>query len=191
MPKKPDHPVLSLLDRPHPEGYREEWVKRVQGQPEEEQHETIPLLVFRLDQEWLALNCRVIKEVCQAGGIHRIPRRTNAVLHGVTNIRGELQLAVSLRSLLGINEKGKVSASMSRRVYERIILIEHEREAFAFRVDEVFGVVPFEVEEMQSVPVTVGKALATFSRGIFHLKNQHVGYLDEELIFHSLSNQYL
>lgn len=182
--------VISLLDRPHPEGYREEWVERVKYAAEEDVRATVPLLVFRLLDEWLALHCDVIKEVCPASSVHRIPRRTNEVLHGVANIRGELQLAVSLRSLLGLGNRD-AGSSLSRRVYQRMVLIERDRQAFAFRVDEVFGVVRFEVEEMQTVPVTVSKSLATYTRGLFRLQEQQVGLLDDDLIFHSLTNKYL
>ncbi len=183
--------VESLLDRPHPEGYREEWVERVRAAADEGARETVQLLVFRLEDEWLALPCRAIKDICPVSSIHRIPQRTNQVLHGITNIRGELHLAVSLRSLLGLNQRKEDAAVLSRRVYPRMILIQRGADAFAFRVDEVYGVVPFETEGMQAVPVTVGKSLATYSLGLFRLQDQPVGYLDDELVFHSLINQYL
>ena len=193
----PDHgdstsrSVESLLDRPHPQGYREEWVERVRQAADESVRETVQLLVFRIEDEWLALPCRAIKDICPVSSVHRIPQRTNKVLHGITNIRGELHLAVSMRSLLGLSQRKEDATVLSRRVYPRMILIQRAGDAFAFRVDEVYGVVPFETENMQAVPVTVGKSLATFTLGLFRLQEQSVGYLDDELVFHSLINQYL
>jgi chemotaxis-related protein WspD len=191
LPSDEARRIESLLDRPYPEGYREEWIERIKHPPEEEVRETVPLLVFRLRDEWLALRCGVVKEVCSEGAVHRIPRRTNAVLRGVTNVRGELQLTVSLRALLGLAERKDEAASLSRRVYRRMILIAREGDAFAFRVEEVYGVVHFELEQMQAVPVTVSKALATYTRGLFSLRGQQVGWLDDELVFHSLASKTL
>ncbi|QYY36301.1 chemotaxis protein CheW [Ruficoccus sp. ZRK36] len=194
MPEEPlsDHNVQqieSLLERPYPEGYREEWIERIKNPPEQEMRETVPLLVFRLRDEWLALSCSVVKEVCSQGAVHRIPRRTNEVLRGVTNVRGELQLAVSLRALLGLTERKDSASTLSRRVYPRMVLIEQAGGAFAFRVEEVYGVVHFELEQMQAVPVTVSKSLATYARGLFNLRGQQIGWLDDELIFHSLGSK--
>ena len=72
-----------------------------------------------------------------------------------------------------------------------MILIAREGDAFAFRVEEVYGVVHFELEQMQAVPVTVSKALATYTRGLFSLRGQQVGWLDDELVFHSLASKTL
>ncbi len=193
MPEQPlpEHKgeLESLLDRPYPEGYREEWIERIKNPPEEEVREMVPLLVFRLRDEWLALACSVVKEVCPEATVHRIPRRTNEVLRGVTNVRGDLQLTVSLRALLGLSERRDEAASLSRRVYRRMVQIEREGNSFTFRVEEVYGVVHFETAQMQAVPVTVAKSLATYTRGLFSLRGQQIGWLDDELIFHSLNSK--
>ncbi|MBC2594526.1 chemotaxis protein CheW [Ruficoccus amylovorans] len=191
LPPPENRQVESLLDRPYPEGYREEWIERIKNPPEEETRETVALLVFRLQDEWLALACPVVKEVCAEATVHRIPRRSNDVLRGVCNVRGELQLTVALQALLGLRDPKAEAASLSRRVYRRMILIGRDNNAFAFRVEEVYGVVHFELTQMQAVPVTVAKALATYTKGLFSLRGQQIGWLDDELIFHSLSNKIL
>ncbi len=180
---------IRLLDRPAPEGYLREWQDRLRDKPDDEVRDTVALLVFRVAKEWLALRVGSVAEITADAPVHRVPHRTNEVLRGIVNVRGELQLAFSLRAMLGLREGSAPQASA--RVYPRMIMIASEGQRFVTRVDEVMGVSHFETALMEDAPVTVSKALATFTRGLYSWHDNKVAVLDDELIFHSLLNQHL
>lgn len=180
----------SLLDRPAPEGYVQEWQVRLRTKPDDEVRDTVALLVFRISKEWLALRVAAVAEVTADAPVHRVPHRTNDVLRGIVNVRGELQLAFSLRAMLGL-PMGEMGKNTSARIYPRMITLLRDGQRFVCRVDEVMGVSHFETALFEDAPVTVSKAMATFSRGLYPHKVGKVAVLDDELIFHSLLNQHL
>jgi len=182
--------MLELLDREPPEGYLAAWQDRLRHLEREQERKTTGVLVFRLYEEWLALDARIIQEITADATVHRIPQRTNEVLRGLVNVRGELQLCVSLHALLGLENTGAETV-LSRRVHPRMVVFQGEGGAFVFRADEAYGVHALELEELSDAPVTVSKAMATFTKGLFDLRETKVGLLDHELIFHSLNRQYL
>lgn len=180
---------VRLLDRPAPEGYLREWQERLREKPDDEERDTVALLVFRVAKEWLAIRVPAVAEITADATVHRVPHRTNAVLRGIVNVRGELQLAFSLRALLGL-EQGTAQQA-SARVYPRMLTLLRDGQRFVTRVDEVMGVSHFETALMEEAPVTVSKALATFTRGLYSWNDKKVAVIDDELIFHSLLNQHL
>lgn len=182
--------MLRLLDREPPEGYLADWQARLREMEDDHERETQGVLVFRLFDEWLAFDAKIVQEITADATIHRIPQRTNNVLRGLVNVRGELQLCVSLHALLGLENVGEQKV-LSRRVHPRMIVIKGPDGPFVFRADEAYGVHALETCAIQEAPVTVSKAMATFTRGLFTLLEQKVGLLDHELIFHSLNKQYL
>lgn len=183
--------MLRLLDRTAPEGYLAEWQRRLRQPPEEERLDTRGALVFRLNHEWLALEAAAVHEIVADSPVHRIPQRTNAVLRGLVNVRGELQLCVSLHALLGLQSPDGEATTFSRRVHPRMVVFAGPEGAFVFRSEEVYGVQPLDEAALQAAPVTVGKAMATYTRGLFDFKDTKVGLLDHELVLHALRNQYL
>jgi len=182
--------MLRLLDRAPPTGYLNDWQDRLREAEDDHERETQGVLVFRLYDEWLALDARFVQEITADATIHRIPQRTNEVLRGLVNVRGELQLCVSLHALLHLENNGGENV-LSRRVHPRMIVIAGPEGPFVFPADEAYGVHALETCQIQDAPVTVSKAIATFTRGLFTLREQKVGLLDHELIFHSLNKQYL
>jgi chemotaxis-related protein WspD len=179
-----------LLDRTAPDDYAKEWETALRG-VEEHRGRTMPVLVFRLGPEWLSLPASAIGYVTEQRLVHRLPHRTDRVLAGVVNIQGELHLAFNLRALLELSGDTPEGVSLSRRIYPRMLLFRRGPQAFAFGVDEVFGIAPLELERLQAVPVTVSKALATFTRGLFSFRDRSVGLLDDELLVHSVTRQHL
>jgi chemotaxis-related protein WspD len=180
----------SLLERPPPDNYGTEWEANLRT-ADQLQGQASAVLLFRLGPEWLALPASTVGFVTDKRGIHRLPQRSSNVLSGIVNIQGELHLAVNLHSLLELPDERPEGVALSRRVYPRIILCRREQQAFAFAVDEVFGITKLEAAKLQPVPATVSKALATFTRGLFTFMERPVGLLDDELLFHSLSRQHL
>ena len=103
----------TFFDRPAPEGYLAEWTQWLAGSPEAGNGEAgtgadlsdrdlVSVLIFRLGQEWLAFRTQTVAEVTLPRPVHRIPHRSNEIFIGLVNLRGQLQLCISLHGLLGV-----------------------------------------------------------------------------------------
>ena len=96
----------SLLDRPPPEEYLEEWRAVLVQSKDEDAGQKISVLIFRLGHEWIALKSAFIEEIVPTRIIHSIPHRSSDVLLGLVNVRGELLLCVSLAEILHLGGGG-------------------------------------------------------------------------------------
>ena len=174
-----------LLDRKPPAGYQREWTEHFAR----EKHVTAPAkasaLLFRISNEWLALPTQAFQEVAERRAIHSLPHRRQGIVLGLTNVRGELVICVSLGRLLGIE---KVAPGQTlRSTYDRLLAAHWDGQRLAFPVDEVHGIYRFELTELKPPPATISQSSQTYSRGILHWKGRAVGYLDAELLFSSLN----
>ncbi len=89
-----------FFDRPAPSGYLTEWTRILAEPTVETSTDDVSLLIFRLRGEWLSLGTRVVAEVTTLRLVHRIPHRSNGVIEGLVNLRGQLQISISLHELL-------------------------------------------------------------------------------------------
>src|SRR5262249_34761523 len=93
----------SFFERPAPAGYLAERPRLLASSEAPSDSVEVSLLIFRLFGEWLALDTRAVVEVTTPRPVHRIPHRSGQVLIGLVNLRGQLQLCVSLHGLLGVD----------------------------------------------------------------------------------------
>ncbi len=185
-----------LLDQDLPDAYREEWAGIMASEKEEELFQTISLVLFRVETEWLALRTQVLSEVIDPEPLkrHTLPHRKNRILTGIINVRGEIQLCVSLKELLGIeiSEGSKTSKagsgkSVDKTWYRRMMVIFSDDGKWVFPVSEIIGICRIHPTSFQNVPVTVAKAQSTFTKGIFKWEDRYVAFLDDELLIYSLA----
>lgn len=183
---------LDLLDREAPQGYQREWTSSLQARPREiDDSETIPAVIFRLGKEWLALPTRLFKEVTEARSIHSLPHRSNDVLLGLVNIRGEMRLCVSIGNFLGIEKEAEADQKTNSREQRRMMVVEQEGETWVCPVDEIYGTHRFHSSELLNVPATVAKSSASYTKGLLSCGGKNVGYLDFDLLFYALKRRVL
>ena len=180
-----------LLERPPPGEYVQEWTRLLAEERKQESQAQVSIMVFRLGEEWLALPARLFREISEVRPIHRIPHRPKNVLLGLVNIRGGLQLCCSLRELLGIAEGVPAATASGQPERARFAVVEKADASWVFPVNEVAGIHRFPSAEMQTPPVTVTKASASFTKGILILGDRRIGYLDDELVFYHLNRSVL
>ena len=87
---------------------------RAEGEQFLSQGKAISVLIFRLGEEWLAFRTHTVAEVTLPRPVHRIPHRSNAVLSGMVNLQGQVQLCVSLHGLLGVTCRSSVVIAAGR-----------------------------------------------------------------------------
>jgi chemotaxis-related protein WspD len=194
-----------LFEREPPAEYVEEQTAQLAEEVSEEAVGCEAMIIFRIGDEWLALDVETVVEVAEPRTVHRVPHRTDRLLLGIVNIRGELQLCVSLRELLGIDGTDRLpgfnssSAALSgiaaaeddeeekpERSEARLLVAERNGGRWAFAVDEVAGVHRVRSDQLGNVPSTVSKSVDRLAKAVFHWQGKSVGRLADGRLFDSL-----
>ncbi|MDZ7699699.1 MAG: chemotaxis protein CheW [Deltaproteobacteria bacterium] len=178
----------NLLERDLPEDYKDEWGQVLLAKKEEIPVGTIPVVIFRVEGEWLALPAQLFAEIIETRTVHTVPHRKSDVLLGVINVHGEIQLCVSIKTLLGLAES-EAHSDGGRKQHNRLMVMNKDGDQWVFPVDEIHGVQHVHPNMFQAVPVTVSKSKSSFTRKIFKWKDNPVALLDDELLFYSLKRR--
>ncbi|MGL5063836.1 MAG: chemotaxis protein CheW [Microcoleus sp.] len=185
----------SLLEQELPAGYLDEWTDLLRSNQGENNTvtaaDTLSVGIFRLSSEWLALPAQLFKEVTQISVTHTLPHRSNNIFIGLVNIRGEIQLCISLKALLGLETADAGRQNISPVVYERMVVVEREGSQWVFGVDEIYGIHRILPDRIGNVPATVSKVPETYTKGIINWQGQSVCYLDDDLLFYTLNKKVL
>jgi len=176
-----------LLDRGLPPGYIEEWTEIIAKEKDSRAVNNIPIVVFRIAGEHLALRTSVCREIVNMRRIHWIPHRSNEVLLGMANIRGELQLCFSLKALIGIEGEGETEDSKDSAA--KMLVVQKNGKFWVFPVDQVLGVLRYDDNKTENVPVTVSKASGTFTQKVLLHEGRETGLLDDELLTYALQEK--
>ena len=191
-------PVLAeaartFFDREPPEGYLEEWSRILEEPDVVADPDASSVLIFRLGREWLALPTMTLVEITTLRPLHRVPHRTGGVLEGLANVRGQLQLCVSLRALLGLEgTPPDADHAGDETTTARLLVVERGDASggrWVCRVDEVGGVQRIVRSAMRAVPSTVSQANTRFCQALFEWQERTVGLLDEGRVFAGLDEQ--
>ena len=192
-------PVLAraartFFERGAPPGYLESWRGILEEPTEAVRAEATSVLMFRVAGEWLALPTSVLVEVTPVRTLHSVPHRDNSALAGLVNIRGQLQLCMSIHTLLGL-EGGPARHPIQPPAGEgadlpRLIVVEQESpegsERWVLGVDDVAGVHRVTPADLRPVPSTVSHAAARVSSALFEWQGRTVALLDEVRLFDGL-----
>ena len=144
------------------------------------------VVIFRIGSEWLALPASTVSEVTERRPVHSVPHRRNGTVLGITNGRGELLPCVSLARMLGIDEAGVTSTSLSSRLTTaRLLVIRRGTVRAACPVDEIHGVHRFRASDHKALPATVSRAVS-HSSAIAVWRDRTVGLLDSDALFGAL-----
>ena len=175
----------SFFDRPMPVEYQQEWTDVLRKQKETHEAGTQSIVVFQVGEEWLALPTTLLREVSEVKAIHRVPHRSNLVLLGMVNIRGEIQLCISLAGLLQIDSTKSESAGASRRM----IVTDRGTEIWVFPVDRIHGSHRIDSSTIVTPPSTIERGASKFTKGVVQLDRMQVGVLDDDLIYAALRRE--
>ena len=175
----------NLLERPLPEAYKDEWGTILVKKKGKEPVGAIAVVVFRIASEWMALPAGLFAEIIEDVSIHTLPHRKTPVLLGLVNVHGEIQLCVSLKHLMNLEDE-TVKKGAPEKEKKRLMVVSKDGEQWVFPVNEIHGIHHFNPGLLQNVPVTIAKSKSTFTEGIFKWDAKHVALLDDELLFYTL-----
>lgn len=155
-------------------------------EPTEAEHaaaaDTFSAVVFRVHAEWFAIRTAACQEVAEHRPIHSLPHRREGNVLGLTNVRGELLICISLAALLKVTPPSETP----RGGAQRLLVAQSERGAVVFPVEEVHGVERFRTRDRRAIPATVAQAQMTYTQALLPLGDRTVGLLDEQRVFHTV-----
>jgi chemotaxis-related protein WspD len=177
--------AADLLDRDIPDDYLDARTADFAVAAETMTRGVKSVVIFRIENEWLALATSLLNEICDLRPVHSLPHQRNPAVLGIVNVRGELLVCISLTVLLGT---GKTDARAGRDCLARTRLLVASRngERLVFPVDEVQGVHRFDPSQLGDAPATVARAASAYTRAMLQWQEKSVGVLDEERLFQSL-----
>lgn len=179
--------AVTLLDRDPPSGYVAEWTSHFAEAKQLEAPDTDSAVVFRIGAEWFALSTRIFDEIAEPRTIHSLPHRRSSAVLGLVNVRGQLVICVALGKMLGVEETPSRGADRDSVAQGRMVVIRHDGSRTAFPVDEVERVHRYHPRDLRSVPATVVKSAAAYTKGVMSWRDRIVGCLDEELVIQGLN----
>jgi len=165
--------------------YLQEWSDNLAQEPAEQNEDERSAITFRLGDENYALSTKVLNDVTHPRQPHRIPHRSNNVLTGLVNIRGELVLSISLTGLLGLRVPQETSIDTGR-----MIVAQFDELTVAFLVDQVDGITRYANHTVQEAPSTLSWHNGNFIQGLLdhpdHPDHQ-IGLLNHQLIHNTMN----
>jgi len=178
--------AMELLERDASAEDRARWTARVAEPNRIAERETESVVIFRVGLEWLALPTVSVAEVANRLPIHSLPHRPGGVILGLTSVRGELLVCMSLAHVLGIAPVAAGDQKPDHTAHPRLLVIRREERRAVCPVDDVHGIHRFHPRELKDVPATVARSTATYSKAVLPWQDHFVGVLDDEPLFHLL-----
>ena len=177
-----------LLERRLPDEYMNEWTNILTHKKGDEQISKLSVIVFRVGEEWFALKTNILKEVTEMRPVHSLPHRKNRIVRGLTSIRGELYLCLSLGYLFDL-DRTSLKDDTEKKVHNRLVIIEKDSDRFVFPVNEILGIHHFSPGSLHTPPTTSSKASTTYITGVIEHADKHIGCIDDELLVHTFSRK--
>jgi chemotaxis-related protein WspD len=172
-----------LLDRPLPDEYQAQLTEEYEQPLVRPAKHGKTAFVFRAGYEWLGLRASLINEVVNMGPIHSIPHKSSRIFRGIVNVRGRLEICVSVGGVLRLEPASQPPRAASP---ERLVVVVKGGRSVVFPVSEVLGPVQYEQDDILPLPITISGSKAVYTKGILHYDDKEIGLLDDVLLFRIL-----
>jgi len=138
---------------------------------EEETHDHLSLLLFRIGEEWYAVSVEAVREIFQEYEVTSIPCVPDFIL-GVVNVRGEILSVTDPARLMHIGEIQPTDG-----VKPPAIVIANEEVATALVVDEIGDITDVPNTSVEPPVSIIDRAQAEFIEGSVFVGGAMVGLL--------------
>lgn len=134
-------------------------------------------LAFKIGDEWLGVDTAALVEVAEFRTARRIAHRAAGLIEGLVNIRGEMQLCVSLMKLLGIEPKSPLAGERAR-----LVMVRQDGVVWVFKASAVRGVIGFSQSQVEAPPSSTSEDLRKHVRGMVLNDETRIALLDSEAL---------
>jgi chemotaxis-related protein WspD len=180
--------ALMLLNRDLPAGYADTWMSHI-AQKSSGSKGSIrqSVILLRLGAEWFAFPTLAVAEIVELPRIHSLPHRRSGTVLGVVNVHGEIVVCISLSRTLGFEEVMATEGNRTTTAGRRLVVVRSEAGRIAFPVDEVQRAHRYDPRDLKSVPATLAKSAANYTKGILAWEDRAVGCLDDQLLIQAMN----
>ena len=140
-----------MLERKVPDDYDRSGLNVSASQNSNRQARNNSSLLFRLGDEWLAIDSLCVNEITQMRTIHSLPHRDSQLVKGLVNVRGELKLCVSLGAVLKL-ERARESYSLTMRFSSECYSLKKMMRATFFRLVKYMALIRYTDNEINLPP---------------------------------------
>jgi len=136
---------------------------------EESSEDRMPLLLFRLGEEWYAVKVADVREIYHEYAVTAIPC-VPGFIRGVVNIRGEIISVTDVAALMGLEGNDESDAEDASA-----IVIQNEEATTAMVVDEIGDIVEVPVYGVEPPLSIIDKAQAEYVAGSVYVDGRLIG----------------
>ena len=180
-----------LLNRDLPPDYQEERTLLLAKGRNQESSGTKTAFIFRAGKEWFAIPVAFVREVAEMGSVHTIPHRSSNIVRGLVNIKGKLEICVSIGAVLEIDRCEKTNGKEHYIAPIRLVITEDDNQAIAFPVSEVKGIVRYQPGAVRHLPADISGPKAIFSDGLLLDDDKEICLLKFKQLFRTLTRDLL
>ena len=130
------------------------------------------LCTFYLEDLFLGIDVRKVQEVIRFQEITPFPLAPR-VVRGLINLRGQILIAVDLRSRLRLSDSSKNTHPVN-------VIVRSNNEVVSFLVDEIGDVLEIDNDLMEKPLSTLNEVTIELIKGVFKLKERLLLVLDTE-----------
>lgn len=144
------------------ESYINDWTKLYAQEKESDKQQKRSVVMFRIQEEWFAIDTGLFQEAVANKMIHIVPGRTNKYLYGIVNVNGELFLSIALESFLGLNRESDNSLNS-----KKLLVLCIDKQRYCFPIDEYDSVTGIKVDDFEEIPNTLNKMEDNIIESVF------------------------
>lgn len=170
-----------LFEREAEQKFIKEWTKLYSQEKESDLHNRKSVVMFKIQNEWFAIDTSLFQEAVVNKMIHIVPGRTNKYLYGVVNVNGELFLSIAMESFLGLT-RGNDSEMNSKK----LLVLNLDDQRYCFPIDEYDSVTGIIIDNLEEIPHTLSKMedniIEKVFKNTFKLKENNKTKLNERVV---------
>jgi len=158
------------LDQAVPHNYDMTWVDSWLKEPQEVQLlQQQRMIVFCLHDQYFALSLLQVREVLAIKLPTPLPHSNTAVLRGLTHVRGEVCLYLSLSGFLSMPHIA-IADDLQRK---QLIYSSIGEQALVFPVDSIHGIIPYHDDHLQPIPDSLPSQQQQLGKGLIMMDIDH------------------
>jgi len=145
-----------------------------------EGEETIELLIFRLSNEWYAVELGAIKEIVRMSNITYLPLSPTHIA-GIINLRGRILSVTDLKKLFDLAQEEITEET-------RLIVVEHGNMETGLMADEVTSVTKVLKRKVDPPINTISSNIKEYIKGEIKIGSKFIVQLNTDLILKKEKN---
>ncbi len=139
-----------------------DWTKLYSQEKEHDRQDKKSVVMFKIQNEWFAIETGLFQEAVVNKLIHIVPGRTNKYLYGIVNVNGELFLSIAMESFLGLDRSSDQDFNA-----KNLLVLNFDDQRYCFPIDEYDSVAGIRIDDLEEIPHTLSKMEDNIIKSVF------------------------